>query len=140
MDAKIIEFLEKERISVLTTLLEDGSPHSATMVFVFDKNTNEIYFLTDKTSKKCALLRNGTFVRASVVLGFNEQEMVTLQMDGEVKVIAPDLVEKVRGLYLAKYPDHKRYDNESSEYLVFKPSWWRYTDFKPVPNYIISSS
>lgn len=140
MDAKVIEFLEKERVSVLTTLLEDGSPHSAAMVFVFNKDANEVYFLTDKASKKCALLRNGTFVRASVVLGFSEQDMVTLQMDGEVKVVAADAVENARALYLAKYPDHKRYDNEASEYLVFKPSWWRYTDFKPVPNYIIASS
>jgi hypothetical protein len=36
MDEKIIEFIRNNRISVLTTLLPDNIPHSATMHFAYN--------------------------------------------------------------------------------------------------------
>lgn len=140
MDQKILEILNKERSSALSISLLDGSPHAACMAFAYKENPLEILFLTDKKSKKCEPLLKGLSAKASFVIGFSESDMVELQIDGEIKIEEDrGKIEEIRKIYFEKYPDHKRYENEGSVYLVFTPIWWRYTDFKPVPNLIITS-
>lgn len=140
MDQKILEILNRERSSALSISISDGTPHSACMAFAYKDNPLEIFFMTSNDTKKCEPLLKGLSARASFVIGFNETDMVTLQADGEVKIEEDrGKIEEIKKVYFEKYPNHKRYENEKSVYLVFTPIWWRYTDFKPVPNLIISS-
>ncbi len=140
MDQKVLEILEKERSSALSISLSDGSPHTACMAFAHRQNPLEILFLTDKKSKKMEALLKGIPAKASFVIGFSESDMVELQIDGEIKMEEDrGKIEEIRKIYFEKYPDHKRFENEGSVYLVFTPIWWRYSDFKPVPNLIITS-
>ncbi|HEX6977207.1 MAG TPA: pyridoxamine 5'-phosphate oxidase family protein [Patescibacteria group bacterium] len=140
MDNKVIDILNKERSCALSISLSDNTPHTSCMVFAYKKDPLEIYFLTDKDSKKMEPLLNGLPAKASFVLGFDEKNMITLQTDGEIRMEEDrGKIEEIRKIYFEKYPDHKRYENEGSCYLVFTPIWWRYTDFNPVPNLIISS-
>ncbi len=53
MNKKVIDYLDKERVSALTTLLVDGTPHSATLHYSFAVDPFIFYFSVDKTSRKC---------------------------------------------------------------------------------------
>ncbi len=87
-----------------------------------------------------ALLK-GEESKASVVLGFSEEEWITLQMDGEVRAILDkDELEKVHKIHYAKYPDSKKWkDDPSTIFLAFTPNWWRYTDYNTKPPTSLSS-
>ena len=133
MDKKILDFLAKNRISVLTTLLPDGSPHSASLHFSNNNNPFEFYFSTERSSRKCQSLLNGKPGKSSLVVGFSEEDFITLQMEGEVKAILnKEDLEKIHKVHYAKYPDSEKWKNDpGSVFLVFTPKWWRYTEFKP---------
>lgn len=141
MDSQVIEFLAKNRVSVLTTLLLDGSPHSATLHYSHIDEPLKFFFSTEKTSRKCKGLLDGKKVKASMVVGFSEEEWITLQMDGVVKAII-DLNElrKIHKIHYAKHPNSEKYKDDSATiFLKFAPKWWRYTDYNTNPITIISS-
>lgn len=125
MDPKIIEYLQTERMSVLSVALLDGTPHAAAMHFVFSDGV--IYFSTHANSKKVV-----SNVLASVVIGFSETDWITLQMSGKIEKTEP-----VKDLILSKYPESIKFIDESTVYLKFTPTWYRYSDFKVVPPLII---
>ena len=87
MDKKILDFIKKSRVSVLATVLVNGSPHVAAMHYSHGDNPLEIYFSVDKTSLKCQLLLKKKKCQASVVIGFSEQDWLTLQMDGLISIV-----------------------------------------------------
>lgn len=127
MDQKIVDFLGKERMAVLAIALADGTPHTAAMHFVFKDGV--IYFSTHSNSRKMQGLASA---KASVTVGFNEQEWLTLQMDGTIEKTAEG-----KDLILAKYPETAKYMDESAIFLKFTPTWHRYTNFKATPPEII---
>jgi len=127
MDQKIVDFLNKERMSVLAIALADNTPHTAAMHFVYKDGV--IYFSTHASSKKVQGL---TSSKASVTVGFNEQDWITLQMDGQL-----EKTESGKDLILAKYPENAKYMDESAVFLKFTPTWHRYTNFKATPPEII---
>jgi len=139
MDNKILEFLKTHNVSTLTLQLSNGTPHAAVMHFSHKDDPFELYFATKTTSKKCDALLSGGSTKASFVTGFSEEEWVTLQMDGEVK-IAKENLEEISEIHYTKNPSSKRYKDEPGAcLLVFTPTWWRYSNFKDKPPTIISS-
>jgi len=86
MDQKILDFLAKEKVSALSVCMPDGTCHNAAMHYSHIAEPLTIYIQTENTSKKMAGLKDGQPVAASVVVGFNEQEMKTLQMDGQIRI------------------------------------------------------
>ncbi len=133
MDKRIFDFVNKNRISVLSTVLPSGTPHSAALHYSSSNEPFKIFFSTDKTSRKCQDLLDGKTGKASVVIGFDENEMVTLQGEGEVQAIfdKQELLEAQK-VHYKKYPDSEKWkDDQDSIFLVFIPTWWRYTEFKP---------
>ena len=133
MDQKGLYLLAKERVSSLTTMLPDGSPHAAALHFSHKDKPLTLYFSTENTSRKMGGLLKGEVVRGSVVLGFNEEEMVTLQMDGEVRAISgKNELAEVHKVHYAKHPDSEQWkDDPATIFLAFIPTWWRYTEYKP---------
>lgn len=81
MDIKIQDFLNKNRISVLTTVLPNGSPHSATLHFASSIDPLYFAFWTERNSRKCSHFALDSKYPASLVVGFSEEEFKTLQME-----------------------------------------------------------
>lgn len=141
MDSKILEFLKNHNVGVLTVLSSDNSPHSAVMHFSYNDEPFELFFSTKNTSKKCESLLDGKLVNASFVSGFSEEEWMTLQMDGEVKIVKEkEKIDMISEIHYSRNPSSKRYKDEPETcFLVFTPKWWRYSDFKSKPVVVISS-
>lgn len=129
MDQKIIDFLSKERMAALSICLPDGTPHASAMHFVYKEGV--IYFSTHNNSKKVTGL---TSSKASVTVGFSEQDWVTVQIDGNIE-ITPD----GKDLILEKYPESVKFMDANTIFLKFTPTWWRYSDYKSAPPVFLTS-
>jgi len=129
MDQKIIDFLTKERMAALSICLSDGTPHTSAMHFVYNNGT--IYFSTHNTSKKATGL---TTSKASVTVGFSEQNWVTVQLDGTAEITTDG-----KDLILGKYPESIKFMDANTIFLKFTPVWWRYSDFKSTPPIFLAS-
>lgn len=133
MDTKVLDFLGKQRVCCLTTLLKDGSPHAAALHYSHSGTPLEIYISTENNGRKCEALLGGKPVKGSFVAGFGEDEFVTLQMDGSVRAVTDkkELV-AIHKTHYKKHPDSKKYmDDPATLFLAFKPIWRRYTEYKP---------
>lgn len=141
MDKKITDFLSEERICALTTILPDGSPHAAALHFSHTNTPLTLFFSTENTSKKCKGLLKGEMGKASAVIGFSEQQWITLQLDGTVRAMTnKEELETSQGIHYAKHPNSAQYkDAPETLFLAFTPTWWRYTDYNTNPITIISS-
>ena len=80
MDRRILDFLKTERISVLTVLQPDGTPHSATVHFSFDEENSKFFFQTNNITVKAQSLINNPNGPSSLVIGFSEDAWKTLQI------------------------------------------------------------
>src|SRR3989338_4346938 len=127
MEQKTLEFLAKHRVCSITTILPDGSPHAAALHYSHIEAPLTLYFSTENTSKKCQGLLNGEVVKGSVVVGFSEEEWVTLQMDGNIQAIADKAkLEEVYKVHYLKHPNSEKYkDAPATIFLSFTPTWWR---------------
>jgi len=141
MNQTIEGFLSKNRISVLSVVLPDGSSHSAALHYSHVDNPLKFYFSTKRSSRKCEGLQDGKSAKASLVVGFNEEEWITMQLNGEVKiVINSDELAAIKAVHYMKHPGSKKYENDpESIFLEFIPNWWRYTDFNTKPVTILTS-
>lgn len=141
MDPKVKAFLENHRIGVLSVLTSNNLIHSATIHYAASFEPLEFIFLTDKNSKKVEPLATGAKVTASLVIGFSEEEWVTLQMHGTAHMpTKPTKISRAWEVYSVKFVGSEKYKTEKeSTLIVFTPTWWRYTKLKPRPGEIISS-
>lgn len=141
MDKRITDFIKDHRVCVLTTLLSDGAPHAATLHYSHQEEPLKFYFSTENTSRKCQDLLDGKEVKASMVVGFSEEEWITFQMDGVVRAILDkSVLEEIHKIHYAKHPDSEKWKNDPATiFLEFTPTWWRYTNYKTDPMTIISS-
>lgn len=128
MDERVLEFLAKQRVSVLTTMLPDGMLHGAALHYSHIDGPLTLYFSTDKTSRKVKGLLDGQIVKAAVVIGFSEDDWVSLQLDGDVKAVPREELEAAHKIHYAKHPNSEKYkDDPATMFLAFTPKWWRYT-------------
>ena len=140
MEQKILDFLTKHRVCSLTTLLSDGSPHAAALHYSHRDNPLTLYFSTENTSRKCQDLLNGKTGKATVAIGFSEEEWVTFQMDGDIRMATKEELPEIQKVHYTKHPDAAKYkDDPATVFLIFTPTWWRYTDYKTKPPTIVSS-
>lgn len=140
MDAQIIEFLDNHRIGCLTTLLGNGSPHSAAVHFANSEEPFAFYFSTEKTTKKVQGMISGKVVPASLVIGFSEEEWKTLQMNGNATIATGRDLAEAHKVYYTKYPSGEKHkDNPDTVFIKFTPNWYRFTDYKQKPPNIVTS-
>lgn len=141
MDKKILDFLAKHRLSSLTTLLKDGSPHASVLHYSHQENPLEIFFSCDNTSLKCEAILEGKSTKASVVIGFSEEEWVTFQMDGDIAMVSDvGELKVIQDRHYVKHPNSAAFkDIPTTFFLKFTPKWWRYTDYNTKPYTILSS-
>ncbi len=141
IDQKVLDFVDKHRISVLTTLLSDGSPHSASLHYSADLELLEFYFITEKTTRKLQALSEKKQDKASLVIGFSEEEFVTLQVEGVIQILEEQASsQRAWNSFIEKYPQTAaRQTDPTFVILSFQPTWWRFSEFRPKPPRIISS-
>lgn len=134
MNQQGLDYLRQQRVCVLTTLLADEMPHAAALHYSHLESPLELFFGTTRGSRKMSGLTEHPS-KAAVVIGFDEREMVTLQMEGQVRIVSDKvLLKKFQGAHFVKHPEAAQYQHESETvYLAFTPTWWRYTDFKTDP-------
>ena len=90
MPREVVDFINKQFLSVLAVEMLDGSPHAATVHFAFSEDPLLFMFETHRPYRKCEALFGRAVSRASLVIGFDENNRKTLQIDGEVKLIKSD--------------------------------------------------
>ncbi len=122
-------------------MLPDSTPHAAAVHYSHIGSPLVFYFSTDNTSRKCQGLLNGETVKAAVVIGFSEEEWATMQMEGKVNLVTDNQeLLKAQQTHYDKHPNSAKYKDEpETVFLVFTPTWWRYTDYNTDPETLISS-
>ncbi len=134
MPKEILGYLNTQRVGVIALEMLDGSPHGATVHFTHSENPFVFYFETYREYRKCEALFGKDKSRATFVVGVNETDMKTLQLDGIVELIKPEEKEVYDKFYFDKFPE-KLEKSKDPKFVFFKftPTWWRFTDWK-TPN------
>ncbi len=128
----IIKYLQSQRLGVLAVEMLDGSPHGATVHFTYDTQTDKFFFETYREYKKAEPLFGRKVTRATLVVGQDESNMKTLQIDGTVQLIeTPDEKEIFEKVYLQVFPNKKVKYETDPNFVIFSFSytWWRFTDW-----------
>ena len=140
MNSKILKFLEKERVGVISVILPDNISHSASVHFSNKENPLKIFIQTTNTTEKVRPFLDGKVGKASVVIGFSEKDWLTLQMRGDMKIVSsPEELKKIYKIHYKKHPDAEQYKGPKTVFLEFTPTWWRYTDFNTEPETTIEN-
>ena len=127
--AQLSQLLGKTKIGVLSTVGTEGQPQSAVTDFTV---TPDLEFIigTSSDSRKAANLAHNH--QASYVLGWDDR--ITLQMDGEARILAAQEFEPYRQVIQDKNPASAVYlDKPGQVYILFTPTWMRYTDARSWP-------
>ena len=130
MDSQGLEYLKKQRVSVICILQDDSTVHAATVHFAHTEEPPVFYFLTDKASRKCRSLISGKDMAASIVIGFDENACVTFQSDGMVKILSDEAELEVGWeAYGGKYPERAGARASTEAVLVkFTPTWSHFSE------------
>lgn len=128
-----LDFLKNHSAGVLSTVSMDGKPHGSAIYYVTDDNFN-IYFITLKTSRKCAHVQENP----SVALTVGTQDVPqTIQLEGiatmlqhpeEIGAHAVDLM-KVLTSNSRYYAPVTKLDNDDTAIIWIQPKWIRWADY-----------
>lgn len=140
-DASILEYLTTQRIGVLSVAMMDGSPHAATVHFAHGEEPTIFFFETNRGYRKAEPLLGRETTHASFVVGVDESNLRTLQLDGEVRLIRPGEKRRFDEIYLGKFPNKKEksLDPNFISFMLI-PTWWRFTDWTRPEGKIILTS
>lgn len=133
MNPQILDYVKSQKVGVLAVEMLDGAPHAAAVHFAHSENPFMFFFETGNETRKAQPLFNKEKTRASFVIGSDEKNMKTLQLDGEARLIRDDEKELFDNIYFGKFPDKKEegWDTDPETVLfAFIPTWWRFTDWK----------
>ena len=136
MDQKVLDLVAKERVCSLSICRLDGTWDAGAMHFSHSADPFGIYIQTENTSRKCQSLP----ASASIVIGFNEETMTTLQLEGQIRLVTDTAqLPAIYKIHYAKHPNAEQYKSDpATVFLIFSPTWWRYTDHKVSPPLTIS--
>ncbi len=130
MPSEVFNYVKDQRIGVLAVEMLDGSPHAATVHFAYIENPFVLYFKTSNDTKKTEPLLEKKMTRASYVVGSNEGNMQTLQMDGIASIISPDEHAIFDTTFHGRFPEKvKKEPDPKAVFIKFTPTWWRFTDW-----------
>src|SRR3989344_9611935 len=128
MPKDAVDFINSQRVCVLALEMQDGSPHGSTVHVAYDDNSQTFFFETYNTYRKGEILLAKDKVRASVVIGLDEQTRKTLQLDGEARIIKSEEKELFNKIYLGKFPEKiEKSKDPKYVFFCFNAHWWRYT-------------
>jgi hypothetical protein len=125
-----LAYLTTQNIGVLAVEMVDGAPHAASMHVAHTENPLVFYMRTGKGTMKCEpLLKNGS-TRASLVFGADKSNMKTLQIDGTLRLTQESEDSGFMEVFFGKFPNKDgNVKDANTVFLIFTPTWWRYTDW-----------
>ncbi len=122
---EVFEFLDGERLGVLATVAEDGTPEAALMGIVATPKL-ELVFDTVKSSRKYPNIKKNP--RVALVIGCSTE--VTVQYEGIAEELAGEPLAQYKKIYFAKFTDGQARENwPGITYFVVRPKWVRYCDY-----------
>ena len=130
---KILDFIKRHHIGVLSTVNQKHLPQAAVVGFA-ENEKFEIFFGTFTDSRKFQnLVRNA---HVAMVIGWEEGK--TVQLEGLAQEIThKDEIENITKIQLAKIPSAAKYVKLSHEaFFKIQPSWIRYSDLSVDPWHI----
>lgn len=131
MRQEVLDYLKNQRVGVLAVEMPDGSPHAATLHFAHSEESFVFYFLTHQETRKLQALKAHNITRASFVIGSDERNMQTLQLDGVAQLVEEREREAAKAVFLGKFAEKGEKSTEPDHVLFkFTPTWWRFTDWK----------
>lgn len=125
----IYDFLNKRKLTVLSTVSAKREPSAAVMEFVVAPDLTLIFDTANTTRKYANLQKN-----PRVALAFGWEEWDTVQYEGVAKELRGEEKERFRNVFLAKHPDAIKWDaHPATTYFKVTPTRIRYTamDAKP---------
>ncbi len=129
----IKDFLKSHDLCVVSTVNGD-QPTSAVLAFSETDDLKIIFGTSDKTRKYSYLMKNP---KVSFVLGWDFNEFITIQFEGEAHVVQGDDVERIKNIHITKNPGSKVYaDLPDERWFVIDPKWIRYSDLKSKPEVV----
>ena len=133
--ADLLPFIRRHQLAVVATNSKSGIPQSSVVRFVVT-DAFELLFTAHREHRKVANLRADS--KMSAVVGWDE--MQTLQVEGMGEVLNGEALDEARSMISALAPDHYelRHRIEGLQYIKFKPSWMRYSDFRSNPASILT--
>lgn len=141
MQQEILDYPKTQRVGVLAVEMMDGSPHAATVHFAHSDEPLVFYYETDKNYRKAEPLFGRAVSRASFVIGSNESDMKTVQLDGEVRLVKPEEQDIFNTVYFGKFPNkQEKTPDPDAVFFLFTPTWWRFTDWNGPNGKIILTS
>jgi general stress protein 26 len=124
---EIYDFMNAERLGVLTTAANSGQPQAALMGFAVTPEL-ELIFDTVRSSRKYPNLKQNP--RVAWVVGCTTE--VTVQYEGEAEELEGAALTKYKPIYFQKFTDGPARENWAGmTYIVVRPKWVRYCDYNP---------
>ena len=140
MNQLVSDILNKYRVGVISVLIENEEIHSATVHYSHSENSLKLYIQTSNSTLKAQPFLNGRTGKGAFVVGFSEEDWLTLQMHGDIEIVSElNELKEVYKVHYKKHPDAEKYKGPKTIFLKFTPTWWRYTDFNTEPETIINS-
>ncbi len=127
MNQQAILYAHNQRVGVLAVEMPNGSPHGATMHFAADGDATHFYFRTSPHYRKAEALQQNNTCRATLVIGVDENDMKSMQMDGIARACRADEMQTFNSIFLKKFAEKQEKPDELA--FVFIPTWWRFADW-----------
>jgi hypothetical protein len=125
--AGLLAFLRRHRLCVQASVSDAGAPQAAVVGFGVSDDL-EIVFDTLDTSRKVKNVRAEP--RIALVVGWDDEQ--TVQIDGIADEPTGPELEHIKRVYFAAYPDGpERQEWKGITYVRVRPTWARYSDFRP---------
>ena len=124
---EVYEFMDGEKLAVLSTARKDARPEAALMGFAMTPEL-EIVFDTVRNSRKYPILKENP--RVAWVVGCTSE--ITVQYEGEASELEGEELARYKKVYFEKFPDGPERESwPGITYFVVRPKWVRYCDYNP---------
>jgi hypothetical protein len=125
--SELVAFLRRHRLCVQASVSSSGAPQAAVVGFAVSDDL-EIVFDTIGTSRKMQNLRRDP--RIALVVGWDDEQ--TAQIEGVADEPTGAELDRIKAVYFAAWPDGvERQAWKDITYVRVKPTWARYSDFRP---------
>jgi general stress protein 26 len=125
--AELLGFLRRHRLCVQASVASSGAPQAAVVGYAVSEEL-EIVFDTIGATRKMKNLRRDP--RVALVIGWDEEQ--TLQIEGIADEPHAADLERLKKIYFEAWPEcvaHQEWKDIT--YVRVRPTWARYSDFRP---------
>ncbi|MGA3123838.1 MAG: pyridoxamine 5'-phosphate oxidase family protein [Polyangiaceae bacterium] len=125
--SELLAFLRDHRLCVQASVSSAGTPQAAVVGFGVSDDL-EIVFDTIGASRKMANLRRDGHI--ALVIGWDDEQ--TVQIQGVADEPAGAELDRMKQVYFSAWPDGvDRQSWKDITYVRVRPTWARYSDFRP---------